>query len=105
MNQKLKPYITLSYLRDGANGLDTSFDTPWIDDPEVTMQTGYSEPFPTGPVRSITEMELAADYELKNGSLINAGLLYSNGSSSSASSSGFSIVIRLWLTFGKSIQY
>jgi len=104
-SRRLKPYISVALHRDGANGLDTPFDSPWMNNPAINLETGYSEQFPTNPFRSIMEMELAADYELKNGSLVNAGLLYSNDSSSTTSSSGFSFVLRLWLTLGKSVQY
>lgn len=100
-----KPYLSMAYHNDGANGLDTPFDTPWMNDSSVSLETGYSEKFPTHPLSSTIEVELAADYDLKNGSLINAGILYSNKNSLANVPSGFSFVFRLWITFGKSIKY
>jgi len=104
MNGKLKPYISLAYLRDGANGLDTPFDTPW-EDSTVTMVTGYSEPFPTGPIAYITEMELAADYKFRNDSFINAGLFYRRKTLQGKTVDEFSIILRLWLSLNKTFNY
>ena len=104
MNGKLKPYISLAYLRDGANGLDTPFDTPW-EDSTVTMETGYSEPFPTKPVSYVTEMELAADYRFGNESFINAGLFYRRKTLLGKTENEFSFIIRLWFSLHKTFNY
>ena len=104
LNGKLKPYISLAYLRDGANGLDTPFDTPW-EDSTVTMVTGYSEPFPTGPIAYVTEMELAADYKFRNDSFINAGLFYRRKTLQGKTVDEFSIILRLWLSLNKTFNY
>ena len=104
MKGKLKPYISLAYVRDGANGLDTPFDTPW-EDSTVTMTTGYSEPFPTGPITYVTEMELAADYKFGNDSFINAGLFYQRKTLSGKTDEEFSFRARLWFSLDKTFTY
>ena len=104
LNGKLKPYISLAYLRDGANGLDTPFDTPW-EDSTVTMETGYSEPFPTGPITYVAEMELAADYRFREGSFINAGLFYQRKTLQGKTEEDFSFIIRLWFSLDKTLLY
>ena len=104
LNGKLKPYISLAYLRDGANGLDTPFDTPW-EDSTVTMETGYSEPFPTGPITYVTEMELSADYKFCNDSFINAGLFYQRKTLSGKTDEEFSFRARLWFSLDKTFTY
>ena len=104
MNGKLKPYISLAYLRNGANGLDTPFDTPW-EDSTVTMETGYSEPFPTGPITYVTEMELAVDYHIRNNSMINGGLLYRRSTLQGETEEEFTFVLRLWLSLNKTFNY
>lgn len=58
----LQPYMKLSYQRNGANGLDTPFDTPWTAD-SITVETGYSEPFPTKPVQYITTIQIGFRYQ------------------------------------------
>ena len=104
MSGKLKPYMSLAYLRDGANGLDTSWDEPWMDS-TVTMDTGYSEPFPTGPIKYITEMELAADYSFNNGSMINGGLFYRRNTLEGKTEEEFTVSLRLWLSLNKVFNY
>ena len=104
MSGKLKPYMSLAYLRDGANGLDTSWDEPWMDS-TVTMDTGYSEPFPTGPITYITEMELAADYSFNNGSMINGGLFYRRNTLEGKTEEEFTVSLRLWLSLNKVFNY
>lgn len=61
-NFPLQPYFKLSYYRNGANGLDTAFDTPWTAD-SITVESGYSEPFPTKPVEYITTMHIGFRYQ------------------------------------------
>jgi len=104
VNWKLKPYISLAYLRDGANGLDTIWDEPWMDS-TVTMATGYSEPFPTGPVTYITEMELAADYNFNSESIINGGLFYRRSTLLGITEEEITFVLRLWLSLNKTFNY
>jgi len=101
---KLKPYISLAYLRDGANGLDTPFDFPW-EDSTVTMATGYSEPFPTGPITYVAEMELAADYKFGSDSFINAGLFFQRKTLLGQTKNNFSFIIRLWFSLDKTFSY
>ncbi|MBT6357212.1 MAG: hypothetical protein HOJ58_03775 [Chloroflexi bacterium] len=104
VNGKLKPYISLVYLRDGANGLDTPFDMPW-EDSTVTMETGYTEPFPTGPITYVTEMELAADYKFSSDSFINAGLFFQRKTLLGKTEDNFSLIIRLWFSLDKTFIY
>ena len=58
-------YCDLAYLRDGAYGLETPFDTPWMDS-TVTMATGYAERSPSGPITYFTELETGLDIYFKN---------------------------------------
>ena len=104
MNGKLKPYISLAYLRDGANGLDTPWDEPWLDS-TVTMATGFSEPFPTKPITYVTEIELAADYRFCNDSFINVGLFYQRKTLQGKTEEDFKIAPRLWLSLNKVFTY
>lgn len=103
-NEKLKPYISIAYLRDGANGLDTPFDTPW-EDSTVTMESGYTEPFPTRPVTYTSEIELAVDYYLKEESTINGGVVYHQSTRQGKKENDFVIVLRLWLSLNKKFNY
>jgi len=104
LNSRLKPYMSLVYLRNGANGLDTPFDSPW-EDSTVTMATGYSEPFSSGPITYVAEMELSADYRFGNDSFINAGLFYQRKTLLGQTENNFSFIIRLWFSLDKTFSY
>ena len=99
-----KLYFDIGYLRDGANGLDTPFDTPW-EDSTVTMETGYSEPFPTGPVTYFTELEIGFDFLFKNGSYINTGLAWQRKGFQGKVENDYSLVIQLSLILSKKFNY
>lgn len=62
----LEIFFNNAFLRDGNNGLDTPFDTPWMDD-EITLKTGYSEQFPTTPINYNHIVEIGIKKHLFNG--------------------------------------
>jgi len=104
LSRKIKIYGTCSYLRDGANGLDTPFDTPW-EDSTITMETGYSEPFPTGPITYVTELETGLDFYFNDRSYFNAGLFWQRKALAGEIENHYSIVFRLWLSLSKNFNY
>ena len=104
MAGKLKPYISLAYLRDGINGLDTPFDTPWEDD-TVTMETGYFEPFPTSPTTYIIEMETGVEYNLSPKSFINISYFYQDNKKLDIGTNSSALNVRLLYYLGKSFTY
>jgi len=97
-----KPYLSIVIHRDGFNGMDTPFDEPWLAD-EVSIEEGYSEPFPTRPYVKKIESELAIDHNFKNGSTINLGLRLKNNGSIDQTT--LEIVARVKLQIGTSIIY
>jgi len=102
--EETKLYFDLGYLRDGANGMDTPFDTPW-EDSTVTMETGYSEPFPTGPVTYYTELEAGVDFTFKNGSYLNTGLAWQRKGFQGEVENDYSLVVRLSIILSKRFNY
>jgi len=99
-----KLYLDIGYLRDGANGMDTPFDTPW-EDSTVTMETGYSEPFPTGPITYFTELEAGIDFTFDNGSYLNTGLSWQRKGLQGEVENNYSLVVRLSLILSKRFNY
>ena len=102
INDKLKPYFSLLLHRDGFNGMDTPFDEPWLGE-DVTLEGGYSEPFPTKPFTKNFETELAVDYSFSDGSRINLGLRYKKNNLDNDPI--LEIVTRLKFKIGKIIKY
>ena len=97
-------YCDLAYLRDGTNGMDTPFDTPW-EDSTVTMATGYSEPFPTRPITYIAELETGFDFYFQNGSYLNFGLFLQKQEFQDKVDYNYSAVIRVWFNLSKKLNY
>lgn len=54
---KWQTILNLRYLRQGEGELSKPWDSPWMDS-TVTMETGYSEPFPTGVVEKTLDLGL-----------------------------------------------
>jgi len=102
--EETKLYLNLGYLREGANGMDTPFDTPW-EDSTVTMGTGYSEPFPTGPITYITELETGLDFYFKNGSYLNIGMFLQRQEFHEKVDYNYSLVLRVWFNLSKKFNY
>jgi len=102
--ENIKFYCDLAYLRDGINGMDTPFDTPW-EDSTVTMETGYSEPFPTGPITYITELETGLDFYFKNGSYLNIGMFLQRQEFHEKVDYNYSLVLRVWFNLSKKFNY
>ena len=103
-NGKIKPLISLGYLRDGGNGLDTPFNRPW-ENSENLINGDYSEPFPTTPITFYYEAEFSSNIALGESSWINIGAFYQNKKIESESSSSLSIQFRIWLSLDKKFQY
>ena len=95
IKNKLKPYISLGYLRDGANGFQTPFDTVWED----------SEPFPTEPITYIAETEFGLEVTLFEKLWMSLGAFYQNQNFNSKSSSTLSYLFRIRFSMNKIFEY
>lgn len=101
---ELNPYIDIAYLRDGANGLDTPWDEPWMDS-TITLSTGYSEPFPTRPITYTTELEFGVERKLWRDSFITTGLFWQRKEKEGRVRSDYGITLRLWISLQKEFNY
>jgi hypothetical protein len=78
----------------GEGELSKAWDTPWNDD-SITMETGYSEPFPTGVVEELTEVsiEVLRHWDIER--WVSLGISYQNTTNlnhiSDKTDSGFNI--------------
>lgn len=102
--QSFKPYLEIGYLRDGANGLDTPFDTPWMDS-TITLETGYSEPFPTPPITYVTELESGVEVSLVNGSFMTVGFYGQRRELQGEVKTTWRVAFRLWVVLEKGFRY
>jgi len=95
--------LKVTNLRDGANGLDTPWDTPWLDENGNNIQN-FSENSPTEPINSILEGELYATLHNKK-SYLDVGLFFQNKSLNTENSSNWTIYFRYEIYLGKKIKY
>ena len=94
----MKPFIDISYLLDGSNGLDTLFDNPWENE-EGEFFEDYAPPSnPTPPVTKWIELEIGVELNTGYDSYITITGQYQLLMLSS-SSSNFGIGIRFWTYF------
>jgi len=97
-------YTDVGYLRDGANGLDTPFDTPWMDS-TITLESGYSEPFPTKPITYITELETGLEIRFTNDSFITFGYFWQRKETQGQVKIHSRLALRLWVELKKTFRY
>ena len=72
-----KPLLKLSIINEGANNLNTPWDSPWED--KSTLQDGvYYESFPTDPNKILIEGEFLIKLFLKKSSYFEFGLKYNS---------------------------
>ncbi len=67
----MKIVSSLTLIRDGAGGINEEFTTPWLEKDSdgnyiYSIESGYSEPFPTGTVQGITSFEIRAEKSISN---------------------------------------
>lgn len=51
------------HLEHGSSNIYSAYTMPWLTDPNVTVQTGYSEPFPYGTVQVTNQLQVIALYQ------------------------------------------
>ena len=99
MRGNLKSNVIFSYLRDGANGLDTPYDMPWVNE-ENLIDNIYIERRPTRPINNNFQAEISIDLKVKKQSTINFGFIYDNDQSKP-----ITFIVRTNFRWGKSVSY
>ena len=98
MSGQMKPFIDISYLLDGSNGLDTLFDNPWENEKGEFFEDYEPPSNPTPPVTKWIELEIGVELNTGYDSYITITGQYQLLQLSS-SSSNFGIGIRFWTFF------
>ena len=94
------PFISIGYLRDRANGIEIQYSKPWMQE-ENLINGNYTEKRPTGPINYNLQIEVSADFILKENSWLNFGIIYNN----LEKIDDFSIIFRLHLEFNNYFKY
>ncbi len=55
--------LEVMHLEHGSQNLWGPYTMPWLTDPNITVQTGYNEPFPYGTVQVTNLLEASAMYQ------------------------------------------
>lgn len=94
---QIRPFLDITYIRDGANGLDTPFDNPWED--ENGLLPDYVPPSnPTAPITYVFETEIGAEFTWENKASLSVSGFYSRRTLMGKIDENWSLVIRLWVS-------
>ena len=102
-NRKIK----ISYLIDGSNGIDTPWDSPWMDTLYLSDGVIYKEDFPSKPLKRIFELSIMNRFDVGRESFIDLGAYYKkvyNGVDK-RSVDQIKLIFRYWINFKKFINY
>jgi Capsule assembly protein Wzi len=69
--------LEVMHLEHGSQNLYGPYTMPWLTDPNITVATGYSEPFPYGRVQSTNLFEASVLYQPQSNLYGQAALTYS----------------------------
>lgn len=105
LSYEWKLTVELTHVEHGSSNIYSFYTMPWLTDPNVTVQTGYREPFPFGVIRETNLLRLNALYQPAANFYGSASLIYSHDRNadyvSGLSKSQFSFL----LTFYYNLSY
>ena len=96
---KIKPIIDISYLMDGANGLETRFDNPWETEEGEFLKDYIPPTHPSPPVTTWIESEVGAEIKIGIAAYLTITAHYQLKSMEKASVTDMGIGIRFWSYF------
>jgi len=70
--------VDAMHLEHGSSNIYSFYTMPWLTDPNVTMQTGYHEPFPFGVIQETNLVKLNAIYQPENYLYGSLSLIYAH---------------------------
>ncbi len=66
------------HIKHGSTNIASPYTMPWLTDPNITVQTGYREPFPYGVIQETSLFSLDAMYQPVNNVYVGVSLIYSH---------------------------
>ncbi|MFZ1082545.1 MAG: capsule assembly Wzi family protein [Candidatus Kryptoniota bacterium] len=69
--------IEIMHLEHGSQNLYGPYTMPWLTDPNITVQTGYTEPFPYGVIQETNLLEANVMYQPRHNFYGSAMISYS----------------------------
>lgn len=93
---RIKPFIDVSYLMDGANGLDTPFDDPWVNEKGEFLKDYDPPSHPTPPINKLMEVELGGEINVRDLTYLTITAQYQSKEIENTSLSDFGLGIRFW---------
>jgi hypothetical protein len=95
------------HLEHGSQNLYGPYTMPWLTDPNITIATGFNEPFPYGTAESTNLLQASLLYQPKHYLYGQATLIYSQNHSYDYSPGGnkgvFSFLFTIYYNFKTSI--
>ncbi|HQT90813.1 MAG TPA: capsule assembly Wzi family protein [Candidatus Kryptobacter bacterium] len=97
------------HIEHGSQNLYGPYTMPWLTDPNITVATGYNEPFPYGTVQSTNLIQATAMYQPEHYLYGQATLIYSRNHnydySLGLNKALFSFLFTIYYNFSTSIPF
>lgn len=104
-----KAGLEFMHLEHGNSNISSFYTMPWLTDPNVTVQTGYSEPFPYGIIQETNLLKLDAMYQPESYFYGSLSLIYAHDSNanyvSGSAEDQFSFLLTFYYDFSYSFLF
>ena len=100
----VEPKLKLSYIRDGSEGIETKWNSPWEEYNSVSNGK-YEEKFPSEPIQYIAETRFSLKFFLWKESYFDLGLFTQHIIKQNKKQFNKAVYIEYWLAFDKIFRY
>ncbi len=101
--------VEAMHLEHGSSNIYSFYTMPWLTNPNVTVETGYREPFPYGVIQETNLFRVDAMYQPKNHFYALASLIYAHDRNANyipgISKDEFSFVLTVYFEFSHSFLF
>lgn len=109
INRDWKVGAEIMHLEHGSSNVWDFYTMPWLTDPNITVQTGYTEPFPYGTIQVSNIFQVSALYQPYNYLYGQASFSYSQNHNfmyvSGVDKGVFSLTLTLYYDFAIDIPF
>ncbi|MCL4511133.1 MAG: capsule assembly Wzi family protein [Bacteroidetes bacterium] len=101
--------IEMMHLEHGSSNLYGPYTMPWLTDPNITVQTGYNEPFPYGTIQITNLFKASVMYQPRQDFYGQATIIYTQNHnyeySAGVDKGVVSFIFTIYYNFAKSILF
>jgi hypothetical protein len=101
--------LEIMHLEHGSQNMYGPYTMPWLTDPNITVQTGYHEPFPYGTVQVTNLLEASAMYQPAGSFYGKAAVMYARNHNydyvPGVDKGAFSFIFTIYYNFATTIPF